>query len=132
MKKVVVWGKFDTLHEAHTEFLKNAKNLGDELYVVVIPDNLVIENTGKPPKKTAEERKYKLKELNFIKEVYIDSLTNGLDSILNLKPDIFAFGYDQKTKWEEQVKQYLSANRIYPRYIRLKTHNKEVHSSNLR
>lgn len=132
MKKVAVWGKFDILHKGHLEFLKNAKALGDELYIIVIPDKAVSENTYKTPDRTAKERQAKLKELDFIKEVYIDSLECGLSSILQLCPDIFAFGHDQKTVWEEKLQKYLSSKNLYPQYVRLGLYNKGIHASQLK
>lgn len=99
-KKVAVWGKFDGLHQGHIEFLRHARNLGDELYVILMPDEVVKEK-GKLP---AEERKQGLLKLEFVKGVFIDSFDRtGLSSILELKPDIFAFGHDQNTKWESKL-----------------------------
>ncbi len=127
MKKVVVWGKFDVLHEGHLEFLRNAKLLGDELYVVVIPDYAVKQNSQKMPKRTAIQRKEELMKLYFIKEVYIDSLDDGLLSIIKLKPDIFIFGHDQKTIWEDKLKQYLALKNIKCEYLHLGVYNDGLH-----
>jgi cytidyltransferase-like protein len=131
MKKVVVWGTFDLLHEAHKEFLQKAKKLGDWLAVIVIPDEAVIENKGKPPIFTQKERVNNLKKLEYVDEVFIDSLSRGLNSLIKLKPDIFAFGYDQKTKWERQLKRYLKEKGIKLKYIRIKTKT-IIHSRDLR
>lgn len=132
MKKVVVWGKFDGLHQGHYEFLKNARSLGDELYCVVIPDKAVLDNKGNLPNYSAQERRDKLKELDFIKEVYIDSLEEGLLSIVRLKPDVIALGYDQKTVWEEKLRRHLSSNGINPEYVWLEVYNNGIHSTHLR
>lgn len=94
MKKVVVWGTFDILHEGHIAFLKNAKRYGTQLYIVVIPDEVVYENKKRMPTNNEQKRLENLKVLNFIDGVFIDSLSTGLDSVINLKPDIFVFGYD--------------------------------------
>lgn len=132
MKKVAVWGKFDGLHQGHLEFLRRAKSLGNELYIIVIPDEKVLENSGRVPRKQAEERRKELMQLDFIKDVYIDSLSNGLHSILELKPDIFVFGYDQKTEWEKKLKHYLASYGLFPEYIYLDIYNNGVHSSDFR
>src|SRR3989344_9024202 len=133
MKKVAVWGKFDGLHKGHIEFLRHARELGDELYVIIISDNAVKENTGKFPEKIAEKRKEDLLKLGFMNEVYLShSFKNSLEFILRLKPDIFAFGHDQKTKWEEQLQNYLSSKNLHLKYIHLEVYYNGIHASNLK
>ena len=41
MKKVLVFGTFDGLHEGHKDFLRQAKQYGDHLTVVVGRDSTV-------------------------------------------------------------------------------------------
>lgn len=128
MKKVAVWGKFDGLHQGQLEFLKHARELGDELYVVVVPDKKVKENSNELPVKTAEARKRELIGLDFITDVYVDCLSDGLQSILTLRPDVFAFGHDQKTQWEEQLQKYLSSQGLHPQYVYLGIYNNGTHA----
>lgn len=132
MKKVIVWGKFDGLHEGHLQFLKNARELGDELYILVIPDSAVLENEKKKPEHTAEERRVALSRLDFVTEAFIDSFDSGLLSILKLRPDIFAFGHDQKTRWEEQIQDYLSSKGLHPQDVHLGVYNNGIHSSSMK
>lgn len=132
LKKVAVWGKFDGLHQGQLEFLKHARELGDELYVIVIPDEKVRENSSNRPVKSAEERKRELIGLDFITDAYVDCLSYGLQSILKLRPDVFAFGHDQKTKWEEQLQNYLSSQGLRPEYIYLKSYNNGIHSKDIK
>ncbi|MDD5133363.1 MAG: adenylyltransferase/cytidyltransferase family protein [Candidatus Nanoarchaeia archaeon] len=131
MKKVLVWGTFDGLHKGHLEFLKNAKSLGDKLYIIIIPDKAVKENKGKYPIKNAEERKKELLKLKFVTEVYSGLYEENLKYILKLKPEVVIFGYDQKTKWEENLKKTLSSKGIFPEYIYLEEYNNGIHSSDL-
>jgi len=130
-KKIIVWGKFDEIHNGHLEFLKNARKLGDELYIVIIPDKKVKENSGNLPVKTAKLRKKMLVELNFVTDVYIDCLSDGLKSVLKLNPDVFVFGHDQKTKWEKQLKEYFSFVGLDLDYVYLGVYNKGIHSSSI-
>ena len=132
MKKVAVWGKFDRLHPGHLKFLEQARELGDELYVVIIPDEKVKENSGELPKKTAAIRRKELLGLDIITNAYIDSLNDGLESILRLRPDIFAFGHDQRTRWEEELQQYLSSKGLYLEYVYLKSYHNGLHSKDIR
>lgn len=130
--KVAVWGTFGELHSGHVKFLEYAKALGNELYVVIVPNRVVKKNKGKIPKKSAEERKKALLKLDFVKEAYVDCLSDGLESIINLKPDIFAFGHDQRTEWEKQLRDYLKENGLFLEYIYLPAYNTGKHSSDLK
>lgn len=131
MKKVAVWGTFDNLHEAHIQFLKRARSLGDELLVVIIPDKCVLENKKRLPKISAELRRQQILQLGYITNVVIDSLDKGLSSLLKYNPDIFVFGYDQKRKWDKQLKSYLSSKGLNPKYVRLDSSDKRIHSSKI-
>jgi len=131
MKKIVVWGKFDGLHDGHLEFLRKAKELGDELYVIIIPDEKVKENSGKNPGRTLEVRKRELLGLDIVADIYIDCLDDGLKSVLDLRPDFFVFGYDQKTKWEERLQEHLSSNGIFPKYVCLGVYSEGVHARDI-
>lgn len=130
-RKVAVWGRFDELHDGSIKFLRNAKELGDELYIVIIPNKVYEDYKEKMPKNNAEVRKNNLLNLGFVKNVFIDCLKDGLESILDLKPDVFAFGHDQKTKWEEQLKDYLKQKGLSPEYVYLTVYNAGKHGSDL-
>ncbi len=132
MKKVAVWGKFDGLHQGQLEFLRHARDLGDELYVVVIPNRKVKENSGELPAKTTEVRRRDLIELDVITNTYVDCLSDGLQSILTLRPDVFVFGHDQKTPWEEKLRQYLSSNGLHPEYVYLGIYNNGTHANDIK
>ncbi len=97
----------------------------------MIPDEKVKENSRSLPEKTAETRRRELIELDMISEAYVDSLNDGLESILKLKPDIFAFGHDQQTRWEERLQKYLSSNGLNPEYVCLGVYNNGIHSSEI-
>jgi len=129
-KKVAVWGRFDNLHKGHLEFLRHARELGDELYVVLVQDEVIEKN--KKTTKSAEERKRAIMKIDLVKECFIDSLSRGLYSILSLNPDIFAFGHDQRTKWEEDLIQYLQSKDLHPEYVFLGIYNDGFHSSDLK
>ena len=131
MKNVAVWGKFEGLHKGHIEFLKHARDLGDQLYVVILPDK-ILRGHKSIVNREAEERRQDILGLEFVSEVYIDSLCEGLSSILELKPDIFALGHDQKTQWEKKLKQYLSSKGLHPEYVYLGIYNNGIHANDLK
>lgn len=132
-KKVAVWGTFDLLHDGHIIFLKNAALLGD-LYVIIIPDEQVEENKGYLPDNDEETRKKNIEMFSSvkIKEVHIDCIKYGLESIIKIKPDYFCLGYDQDHLWEEILKKELEKKNIYVEFRRLDRYADGIHSRFLR
>ncbi|MDN5320500.1 MAG: synthetase [Thermococcaceae archaeon] len=94
--RVVVGGVFDILHVGHIHFLKKAKELGDELIVIVAHDETVKERKGRPPINSMYERAELLKALKMVDGVVIgDPGHISLELIKKLKPDVIALGPDQ-------------------------------------
>jgi len=130
-KKILCWGTFDRLHAGHREFLQRAALLGD-LYVIVVPDEVVIKNKGRPPMHRAEERSRAVAAVAGVKEVHIDSLEHGSGSVFRIRPEVFCVGYDQRTPWEERLLRVLNAKGIACQVVRLGCYANGLHSSQLR
>ena len=127
----MVWGTFDNLHDGHREFLEQASRLGI-LYVIVVPDDAVLENKGHTPLFSAEERAAQLRMLPFVAGVQIDSWSGGLESLRILQPNYFCAGYDQSKDWEMQLIQFCKSTGLHISYIRLGEYAGGIHSSHLR
>ena len=94
--RVVVGGVFDILHVGHIHFLKKAKELGDELIVIVAHDETVKERKGRPPINSMYERAELLKALKMVDEVVIGEPDHiSFELVKKLKPDVIALGPDQ-------------------------------------
>lgn len=119
------------LHEGHLEFLKTAKQLGDKLYVIVLPDRHALGNK-KRIENTESVRCGNLMETGLVGKVFFDSLTDGLKCFNYICPSIFCFGYDQNTKWEYELTWYLSARFPHCQTIRMPVFANGIHSSDLR
>ena len=105
MKKtiVAVSGGFDPIHIGHIQLFKEAKNLGDELVVILNNDNWLEKKKGivfMPEK----ERKEIIESLKCVNKVIVsghhkDSKDMSVCAELaSLKPDIFANGGDRNKK----------------------------------
>lgn len=95
-KKVFVSGCFDLLHSGHIAFLQQAARYGD-VYVALGSDRTVIDLKGRPPVYSEDERRYMLRALACVKEVFISSGTGVLDFINEfhqVQPDIFIVNED--------------------------------------
>jgi len=115
MKKVLVFGTFDGIHEGHIRFLDQARRHGDYLMGVVARDANVRKTKGSKPVNGERKR---------IREVrrHVDAAILGerkvtYQLIKKLKPDVICIGYDQQPTVSE-ARQILK--RIGMDYVKLK------------
>ena len=95
--RVLCCGTFDFLHPGHLYFLKQASELGSELYVVVARDENVNKIKGRYPTHNEEERRKKVEELDYVDKARLGYPgMNFLKVVKEINPDIIALGYDQK------------------------------------
>jgi FAD synthetase len=107
MKKVVAFGTFDGLHEGHLAFLKQARNCGDHLTVVVARDPVVNQLKGHAPKIVFRRRCEHLRREADVDEVLGSDLQLGTWDILEkIEPDVIAVGYDQ-IRLKKSLERYL-------------------------
>lgn len=97
MKKVMIFGVFDGVHEGHRHFLREARELGDYLIAVVTQDHIVEELKGHAPKRDVAARFEHLAKEDQVDEVVIgDHKLSIWEVVKNHKPDVIALGYDQE------------------------------------
>lgn len=124
-KKVICAGTFDHLHPGHVDFLKQAKNMGDELTVIVARDETVRRIKGFSPTDNEMLRKNNVENTGVPDAVVLGNLDNDLYHILEeLEPDIIALGYDQRVSEDELRKRFPSC-----RIIRLSSYEPEKYKS---
>jgi len=117
MVKVMATGTFDLLHLGHIYYLKEAKNLGDRLAVVVATDSTVRRLKHEPinPEKIRLEL---IKELKIVDEAYLGYEEDMYEIVREIKPEIIAIGFDQLHD-EETIKKELKRRKIKARVERL-------------
>ncbi|MEW6115274.1 MAG: adenylyltransferase/cytidyltransferase family protein [Nitrospirota bacterium] len=107
--RVVCAGTFDHLHPGHVDFLKQAKDLGDELVVIVARDETVKRIKGFLPSHNEELRKSNVEGTRIPTLVILGNLDTDLFRIITeLKPDIIALGYDQRVSEDDLSKRFPS------------------------
>ena len=96
MKKVAVSGYFNPLHIGHIRLLKEAKELGDYL-VVILNNDQQVKLKGSIPFMKIADRKEIVESLKYVDEVFIsiDKDKSISQSLAQVKPDIFANGGDR-------------------------------------
>lgn len=117
MKTVLVFGTFDILHPGHTHMLKEAKEYGDRLVVVLARDATVLQVKKKPPANDEITRKKNLEALHLTDKVRLGDLVDKYKVIGEEKPDVVALGYDQREfvdKLEDVLEDNVKIVRLAP------------------
>lgn len=96
MKKVMVFGTFDILHPGHTHMLKEAKQYGDYLVVVVARDSTVEQVKRRKPLNDQEIRVKNVEALDLANKVLLGYDGDKHQIVIEEKPQVVALGYDQK------------------------------------
>ena len=98
-KRVLCCGTFDHVHPGHVAYLKQARKLGSELYVVIARNENVRRIKGREPDQGEEERMRNVESLGLADDVrlgYAGGVGNFLKVVTDIDPDVIALGYDQK------------------------------------
>ncbi|PTD93794.1 FAD synthase [archaeon SCG-AAA382B04] len=92
-------GTFDLIHPGHIFYLKKAKELGDELFVIVARDKTLPCN----PIILEKQRKKVINSIEYVDKAILGSEKDKLDPIRKTKPNILVLGPDQK--WDKSKVQ---------------------------
>jgi len=117
MTRIMATGVFDILHTGHLHFLTEAKNLGDELVVIVATDATVRKHKHEPitPEKMRAELVGALKPVD---EALLGREGDMFDIVLQVKPDIIALGFDQQFD-EKDLEKRLAGRGLKVKVLRL-------------
>ncbi|HEX9722288.1 MAG TPA: adenylyltransferase/cytidyltransferase family protein [Candidatus Paceibacterota bacterium] len=107
MKRVVVFGIFDGVHEGHRDLFRQARELnlplstpgvdrGGELIVIVGRDAIAEQLKGKKPKYTESERVKMVQVEPFVDNAVLgDTEPSTYTVLVQYNPDVVCLGYDQ-------------------------------------
>jgi FAD synthetase len=102
LKKILIFGVFDGVHDGHLSFINEAKKQGNQLVAVVARDSMVEKMKGKLPKYNEVERINNLLEIPEIDLVFLGDAEIGTYNILKeVAPDIVFLGYDQDKLFDD-------------------------------
>jgi len=94
LTRILATGTFDLLHPGHIYFLNQARDLGDELFVIVARDSNV---THKPKPIVPEEQRLEMvSALGIVDKALLGSEKDMFEPLKQIRPDIIALGYDQR------------------------------------
>jgi len=97
LTKVLATGTFDLLHPGHLTYLEAAKELGDELHVIVARNN----RSGKDIVIPEKQRRRMVQGLKPVDEAILGSETDMFQPVREIDPDVLALGPDQD--WGEDA-----------------------------
>lgn len=110
-------GVFDILHLGHVHYLEKARELGDELVVVVASDKTVRERKHEPVT-PQEMRRDMVQALKCVDEAVIGSEGDPYETVQMLHPDIIALGHDQQHS-EDRIRLELQKRGLPTEVVRL-------------
>lgn len=126
MTKVMVFGTFDVLHPGHVHMLKEAREYGDCLVVVIARDETVCELKGKKPRYPEDERARNIEKLEIADKVILGCCGNNKHQVvIDEAPDVVALGYDQHFFLDNLENALKSTAKI----VRLTPHAPEIYKS---
>lgn len=97
MSTVLAFGAFDGLHPGHAHFLAEAQTRAERLVVCLATDAAITRLKGHAPRNTFADRKAALLLLPPVDDVVAgDDEDGSYSSVVRLRPDVVAFGYDQE------------------------------------
>jgi FAD synthetase len=106
MTTVMAFGTFDILHPGHVDYLRQAKDLGTTLIVVIARDERVRRVKAKPPLHNEQERLKEVQAISHVDKAILGNSTDILKVLIDNKPDIVCLGYDQKPSAEELKREF--------------------------
>lgn len=114
MKTVLVAGTFDIIHESHINMLKNARNLGDRLIVMVSTDEFNWNEKQKRAYQEYDTRKYILEAIRYVDLVVPEQSWDDKALYIDMfDVDIFAMGDDWRGKFDGLKEQFPNLKTMY-------------------
>lgn len=131
-KRIMVFGTFDGLHKGHLNFLKQAKNLIENSFLIVsiARDENVIKIKGKFSLLNEKKRMNLVKKCKLVDKVVLSGLKNHIPHIVKENPDIIALGYDQ-IAYVKDLKKDLKNMGVLAKIIRLKSYKEKIYKNHL-
>ena len=131
MKKILVFGTFDGLHEGHKDFFRQAKEYGDFLAVVVGRDSTVLKVKKSLPKFNENDRLDTVQKCEYVDFARLGN--EGVSPYLVIKeimPDIICLGYDQ-THFIDKLEAWLKEEGLNIKIKRLEAYKPEMYKSSI-
>jgi len=131
IKVVLGGGVYDVLHLGHLAALTEAKTFGDVLIAVVATDITVEMLKGRKPIFPQEDRRKLVEGLKPVDKAILgyEDVGMGYEEVLmEVMPDIVAFGYDQE-HLERSVREIINRHELRIQMVKLSRYENEKYVS---
>ena len=128
MTVVMCFGTFDTLHPGHLYFLKECRNYGDNLIVVIARDATVEKVKEKKPKYNERERQEHIRDFKLANKVLLGYEQDPYEIIEEINPEVICLGYDQNS-FSENLAEILEKRGMKPQIIRIRPYKEHTYKS---
>ncbi len=116
---MVAFGSFDIIHPGHLHYLREASSYGS-LVVVVARDRSIEMLKGRKTLMDEASRLDIIRSLRFVDKAMLGGKIRKWDDmykiLLKVRPDVIAFGYDQKVD-TAHLKSFLAKNKLNPKIV---------------
>ncbi len=126
----MAFGTFDFFHAGHEFYLKKAKELGDQLIVVIARDRTVQQIKNDPPANNERKRVKAVRSKNIADKVILGYHKDKYKVIKKYRPDIIALGYDQYV-FTQALKKTIIDLKLDTSIERVDAHFPQVYKSSL-
>ena len=131
MKKVLVFGSFDILHDGHRSLFRQARKHGDRLAVIVARDATYERLRGHKPLHDEYARLKNVAEESLVDEALLGDPHDPYRSLRIVRPDVVCLGYDQEWFVDDLSAKLSSFGLRSVPVIRLEPFSPERHKSSL-
>lgn len=125
----MIFGTFDIFHKGHQDFIRQAREFGEYLIVIIARDKNVLKIKGSLPRNNERERQNIIVKNKLADEVILGNINNKYKIIQDNQPNLICLGYDQKVSKKELQEKLIEFNLNNTKFIRLKSFFPEIYKS---
>ena len=126
----MAFGTFDIFHEGHQNFLNQAKQLGNNLIVIIARDRTTTNVKGEAPLHNESVRLNSVKASCIANKVILGNHDDKYKVIKKHRPNVIALGYDQMI-FTQQLNKVLIDLKLDAEIVRLDAYFPQVFKSSL-
>lgn len=122
-----MFGTFDMIHKGHEDFLRQARALAEEPFLIVsVARDSAARRHGKSPRHSEGERLLHIVQQTLVDRAVLGSVDDYIAHIKEESPDIIALGYDQTGEYVEGLEEQLEKAGIASKVVRLEAFQPET------
>ena len=128
MKRIMVFGTFDIIHQGHEDFFRQARALASDPYLIVsvARDSATRRIKGQKPRHAEKDRLAQVAAHSLVDDALLGDEEDFMKHIVAKSPDIIALGYDQEGEYVEKLEEKLLEAHFAPKIVRLKAFRPEI------